>query len=52
LRKLARLHEDDLQAGMSYPYRWDPLFDEYMTIERLFAYPIAHFRFHVDQLAR
>ncbi|HSE47146.1 MAG TPA: DinB family protein [Gemmatimonadales bacterium] len=52
LRKLARVEEHRLQTRMPYPSRWDPLFEDYMTIEKLFAYPIRHFRFHLGQLAR
>ncbi len=52
LRKLTRLREEELQSGMPYPSRWDPLFEDYMTVEQLFAFPIAHFRFHAGQLAR
>ena len=52
LRRLRRLSEEELRSGMPYPSRWDPLFDDYMTIEQLVAYPIAHFRFHVGQLSR
>jgi hypothetical protein len=52
LRKLTRLRETELQSGMPYPSRWDSLFDDYMTVENVFTYPIAHFRFHVGQLTR
>jgi hypothetical protein len=52
LRKLERLGEDKLHSGMPYPSRWDPLFEDYMTVEKLLAYPIQHFRFHLGQLAR
>jgi hypothetical protein len=52
LRRLRRLGADEMQAGMPYPSRWDPLFADYMTVEKLLAYPIEHFRFHAGQLAR
>lgn len=52
LRILDTIGDDEWDKGMYYPTRWDPLFDEYMTLEKLFHYPIIHFRFHRDQLAR
>jgi hypothetical protein len=52
LRMLDTIGDDEWGKGMYYPTRWDPLFDEYMTLEKLFQYPIMHFRFHRDQLAR
>ncbi len=52
LRRLAKLSDADLMAGMYYPSRWDALFTEYMTLEQLLAYPIEHYHFHVGQLTR
>jgi len=52
LRMLDTIGDDEWGKGMYYPTRWDPLFDEYMTLEKLFQYPIIHFRFRRDQLAR
>jgi hypothetical protein len=52
LRMLDTIGDDEWDKGMYYPTRWDPLFDEYMTLEKLFHYPVIHFRFHRDQLAR
>ncbi len=44
--------ENEWESGMYYPDKWDPLFDEYMTLEKLFYYPIRHFEFHRGQLSR
>lgn len=52
LRHLRGLTEADLQSGMHYPGRWDALFADYMTLDRLLLYPVEHYRFHVSQLAR
>lgn len=51
LRILERTRAGDLQRGMHYPRRWDPLFPGYLTMERLFQYPAAHLQSHVGQLA-
>jgi hypothetical protein len=52
IKLLGSIKEDELDSGMYYPDKWDPLFDEYMTLEKLFYYPIRHFEFHVGQLSR
>jgi hypothetical protein len=52
LRTLDTIGDDEWGKGMHYPTRWDSLFDEYMTLEKLFHYPTVHFRFHRDQLTR
>jgi len=31
---------------------WDPNFHDFMTIRELFHYPIRHFNFHMEQIAR
>lgn len=51
LKKLASVKENDWQLGMYYPTRWDALFSEYMTLEKLFHYPVSHFQFHLKQLS-
>lgn len=38
--------------GMFYPTRWEGLFDDYMTLEKLIHYPAAHFEFHRGQIRR
>ncbi len=51
LKKLKSLKDADLQRGMYYPTRWDPLFKDFMTVEDLFHYMAAHFNHHLDQLS-
>jgi hypothetical protein len=41
---------DDLARGMFYPRRWDPFFQEYMTLADIYRYPTQHFDFHRRQL--
>ena len=48
--KLDSVSENELKQGMYYPLKWDSLFAEYMTLEKLFRYPIAHFKFHKKQI--
>src|SRR5574341_1384693 len=52
LRIVDRIPASEWQSGMYYPHRLDGLFSEYMTIEALFHYVVAHFRFHLGQIAR
>jgi len=52
LRKVASIKDDEWQHGMYYPTRWDSNFSEFMTLEKLFHYPIIHFNFHRTQLSR
>jgi hypothetical protein len=51
LHQLAALPEDELQRGMYYPDKWEPLFREYMTLEDIFRYPTLHFQSHVQHIA-
>jgi hypothetical protein len=46
------IKDDEWQRGMYYPTRWDSNFSEFMTLEKLFLYPVIHFNFHLDQIAR
>lgn len=48
--KLAREHDDAFCRGMHYPTRWDPFFNDYMTLEDVYRYPGQHFDFHARQL--
>jgi DinB superfamily len=48
--KLAAEPEKNLQIGIHFPVRWDPFFDDYMTLEDVYRYPIKHFDFHRRQL--
>ncbi len=50
LRTLAGVKQDEWGRGMYYPDRWDGLFEEYMTLEKVFRYPTVHLRFHLKQI--
>lgn len=52
LRQIDSINDDEWEHGMYYPTRWDSNFDEFMTIKKLFHYPVVHFNFHIDQIAR
>ena len=52
LKKVNSIQEDEWERGMYYPTKWDANFDEFMTIEKLFHYPVIHFNFHFNQIAR
>lgn len=49
-RRLAAETDDDLARGMYYPTRWDPFFDEIMTLAEIYRFPTRHFDFHRRQL--
>ena len=51
LKKIDSIKDDEWEHGMYYPTKWDSSFDEFMTLERLFRYPISHFHFHRKQIA-
>ena len=51
LKKLASVKENEWQLGMYYPTKWDPLFSQFMTLEKLFRYPVNHFNFHLKQIS-
>jgi hypothetical protein len=42
--------EADLKRGMHYPTRWDPFFQDFMTLADLYRFPVRHFDFHRRQL--
>jgi len=52
MRQLDGTEDEEWERGMHYPTRWDPNFHDFMTIRELFRYPITHFNFHMEQLAR
>lgn len=52
LRKIDSIQADEWERGMYYPVKWDSNFDEFMTLEKLFHYPVIHFNFHLNQIAR
>ncbi|MEU1198721.1 DinB family protein [Streptomyces sp. NPDC005813] len=49
-RRLDAERESDLALAMHYPTRWDPFFQDVMTIADLYRYPTQHFDFHRRQL--
>jgi hypothetical protein len=56
-RTAARLHQRldaesdaDLARGMHYPDKWDPFFDDYMTLADVYHFPTEHYDFHRRQL--
>ncbi|HXQ33940.1 MAG TPA: DinB family protein [Anaerolineales bacterium] len=51
LRQLDSIKDDEWGHGMYYPTKWDSNFDEFMTLEKLFHYPVIHFNFHLNQIA-
>jgi hypothetical protein len=51
LKKINFVKDDEWQRGMYYPTKWDPNFDKFMTLEKLFHYPVTHFNFHLKQTA-
>ena len=50
--KASSIKDDEWDHGMYYPAKWDENFDEFMTLEKLFHYPVIHFKFHLQQIAR
>jgi DinB family protein len=56
-RVIAALHrrldgetDTELTRGMHYPTRWDPFFQDFMTLADLYRFPTQHFDFHRRQL--
>ncbi|HEV7974030.1 DinB family protein [Amycolatopsis sp.] len=56
-RVIAKLHhrldaetDADLARGMHYPARWDPFFEDFMTLADVYRFPTQHFDFHRRQL--
>jgi DinB superfamily len=52
LKQIASIKDDEWEQGMYYPTQWDSNFSEFMTLEKLFHYPVIHFNFHLNQIAR
>ena len=52
LKKIDDIKDEEWEHGMYYPTKWDPNFDEFMTLEKLLHYPVAHFNFHLGQIAQ
>jgi hypothetical protein len=51
LKQVASIQDGEWGRGMYYPTKWDSNFDEFMTLEKLFHYPVLHFNFHLGQIA-
>jgi hypothetical protein len=51
LRTAASITDSEWQQGMYFPTNWDANFSEFMTLEKLFHYPVIHFNFHITQIA-
>jgi hypothetical protein len=56
-RIIASLHqrldaetENNLARSMHFPTRWDPFFQDQMTLADVYHFPTQHFDFHHDQL--
>lgn len=52
LKAIASIRDEEWGRGMYYPTRWDSNFSEFMTIEKLFHYPVIHFNLHLNQISR
>ncbi len=50
LRRIDAIREADLELGMYYPDRWEPLFQDYMTLEDILRYPVLHVRSHLQHI--
>ncbi|MFE2146794.1 DinB family protein [Streptomyces sp. NPDC059456] len=49
-RRLAVESEAGLARGMHFPVRWDPFFQDFMTLADIYRYPTRHFDLHRRQL--
>jgi hypothetical protein len=49
-RRLDAETDTGLGRGMHYPSRWDPFFNDYMTLADVYRFPTQHFDFHRRQL--
>ena len=52
LKKINSIKDDEWKHGMYYPTKWDSNFDDFMTLEKIFHYPIILFNFHLKQIAQ
>jgi len=48
--RLAREPDERLAQGMHYPTRWEPFFEDYLTVAQTYEYPTKHYDFHRAQL--
>jgi hypothetical protein len=49
-RHLAAEPEANMHRSTAFPTRWDPFFEDRMTLAKVYHYPTEHFRFHEQQL--
>ncbi|MFG2298327.1 DinB family protein [Streptomyces sp. NPDC048603] len=49
-RRLVAESDSGLARGMHFPVRWDPFFQDFMTLADIYGYPTRHFDFHRRQL--
>ena len=52
MKKINSIKDDEWERGMHYPTQWYSNFSDFMTIEKLFHYPVIHFNFHLGQIAK
>jgi hypothetical protein len=52
LKRTESIRDEEWQRGMHYPVRWDPNFRDFMTLEMIVHYPVAHFNLHLAQIRR
>lgn len=52
LKQLDSIRDDEWKRGMYCPTKWDPNFSDFMTIQKLFHYPVIHFNSHIRQIAQ
>ena len=52
MKQIDWIKDDEWERGMYYPTRWDSNFSDFMTIDKLFHYPVIHFNFHIKQIAQ
>ena len=51
-RQVDSIKNEEWERGMYYPTHWDANFSDFMTLEKLFHYPVIHFNFHRNQISR
>jgi hypothetical protein len=50
VNNLHGLDSSELQRGMFYPRKWDPMFRDFMTLADLFRYPAMHMEHHLQHI--
>ena len=50
VRTLSSLDPSELKRGMFYPHKWDPMFQDFVTLADVFRYPAIHMGHHLDQV--